>query len=314
MATSNNTQSLIDAEIRRKAKLGVPLDNPTTQKQAVYDQASARQVAAQGGNIMPQRQQAAANQMARYGVDPALFSSNLSRQQKLENASTVGTPTLDLQKTLFDSIMKTAGSYGAMPTGTAKQLSDLPAFKGMSGFIGGLEGRDYQSTVEHKDAMSDAAAGRAISWANYGLSKQDNALAQQKFEYGKTQDNNAKLSDQNSLIWATEAMSFGTKDEALQYVIDHAQDIAGDGADPNTIRQWISESYESQGGGAGGVNPFDLRKEAANRAQKDIDAVKDENALIALQNFGKPVPPNMLKPIPTLEERTQYWESFLTGN
>lgn len=252
------TQAQIDAEIQRKAKSGIPRN---------YGADPAQAQAAPGQQLLSQNPMAApaAMQMQRYGVDPSLFGPSVTRNQAYANAGTLGTPTADIQKSLFSTLMSTAGAYGAMPTGTAAQAANLPLYNGISGYLKGLEGKQFQSTIEHNDAMQNARNSNALGWANNGISQGNLDLSQSKFD-----QSNFATSATNG--WIADALKNPTKEEAIAFISRNAHGLANDGVNMGEVLLGIDRSYDAQS--VPGGDPATKRLNSLH--DKAIASAKDE--------------------------------------
>lgn len=297
----------MNAEIARKNKAGIPLNYGIAPKPQA---ATAVQQAAPNYGQQPlsqnPQQSDLAMRMQRYGVDPALFGPNVTKNQAYANAGQVGTPTADVQKSLFDTLMSTASAYGAMPTGTAAQAANLPLFEGISNYLKPLEGRKYQGTIEHDDAQQNTANSNALGWSNNGLAGQDNVLAQDKFDWEKKKT-------KATAGWTADALGYATKAEAIQFIADNAEAIAADGVNPNDVRSFISEQFETNGTGANdpAQREQQLNDQATNDAISEYKRVATANAKAQADNAVPGLPENMKTPMLPVKSLEQLKQEYL---
>ena len=117
------------------------------------------------------------NQLSGMGIDPNIVGADKNYGQAQQNVSNYrGTPTIDLQKLLYGSILDTGDQYGSLPQGSGDLIGQLPAFSALSSMYSGLEGQpnlkskgitndlNYKNSsleIERQNANTSAANGAA---------------------------------------------------------------------------------------------------------------------------------------------------------
>lgn len=178
------------------------------------------------------------------------------------NGKVQGTPTLDLQKMLYGSILDNQSQYGALPQGSGKAVSKLPAFSDLSSLIGGVE---QQPTLDYQKYGLDVNKNE-FDQNQAGIS---NDLKQKQYDLSVTKNNqdadyqgwlkSSGISKQNGEKatngYTSKILGFGSRDEAINYLNKFGDDITNDGANISNILNAIDEKWPKPSNASSGSTP-----------------------------------------------------------
>lgn len=233
------------------------------------------------------------NKLSAMGIDPNLFGSNVSLQQAYANAGKAGMPTADAQSSILGTIMSLPGMYGSLPSGAGQAISQLPMYSSLSGILSGLAGQPTiaQGAQTFNQNMAQQQFDFSKEQFTFDKTVKTNAMAidnanqklnAAKFEQDKNyqkwlQDN--QITEQQGIKatngYISQLMAQGSREAAMSYIVQHANDITNDGGNVTQLMNAIDAMYPAAKSSVSNQpSPYDVNKQALTMAQNDPNYLK----------------------------------------
>lgn len=236
------------------------------------------------------------NQLGAAGVDPSQFGADVTLSDAMKNAGGLGKNTVDMDKSLVDLLFGITNTYGQMPKGAGSIIGGSSSLGSLGTVFTGLEGKktsaqqnqDWtQNRTEDQDTFNNnitqTQTDASVAQTNANIERIGSDIASQSLSnVGQQQQNdmNKWMMDNNytpeQINLATNGYiarvaDTGSYEGAVQYIKQHAEDIAADGVNVAQLYQAMATMYPQPKAAAAAtpIDMTDINGQALKLAQGD---------------------------------------------
>lgn len=115
-----------------------------------------------------------------------------------------------------------------------------------------------------------------------------NTLGQKQFDLNQYKSDESTKEGKATNGYLSNTLSFGTKEDALNYIVQNGDSIANDGGDISKILSAIEHKYPKSASGQSGIDPLTINKLANSMALKDpnwSEAADDDTQQKIIQKY-----------------------------
>lgn len=174
----------------------------------------------------------ARGQLSQYGIDPAMFGSDVTLDQARGNVFKAYTPTMQSQIGNANLITGLAGQYQSIPEGTGDALKNAaPSMGAAADMYKLLENMKTSKTISEEKRNWIDEMQLELSKSSNGVSAGNLKLSQDKFDKENEKGVQAKERQMATDAEVTKVLAKPTKEEAFAYVKANQKQMSDDGVD-----------------------------------------------------------------------------------